>query len=405
MNAAACRQLGHLTVEDGSILTCFEHVAEDECALQSLVLRATVEEVEGNIQRTEVGVVAVVDEEAVVFALLHLQTHGHGLQTGHTLGDGLGREHQVEAGGQAVERVLDGGIVDEGQREGVVHVEVAVGDEGGVGTLLHLADVEGLLPVLAAPGNLAGGEHRLGYAIRDKFVVAIVDYHVAVLEEGELLHALLLQREEILLVSPSDGGEYADGGLDDALQGTHLTRFGDTGLEKGQLVVLLHLPDGEGDANLRVVTAGRAHDAPVGAEQLVEPLLDDSLTVAAGDAHHGDVELLAMTLGQLLERLERTRHQQVVGIGPHHGLPMSAGINLRKVGDETLFGKNKIPYTTPIEFGHVLGAIVAACGQRKEERLFRKAQRTAVGKQPMYGGGSVAHPSRTYLFGNLFNSV
>ena len=203
----------------------------------------------------------------------------------------------------------------------------------------------------------------------------------------------------------SDGGEYADGGLDDALQGTHLTRFGDAGLEEGQLVALLHLPDGEWDAYLRVVAAGGAHDASVGAEQLMEPLLDDGLAVAAGDAHHGDVELLAMALGQLLQRFEGVRDQQVVGIGPHRGLPVSAGINLRKVGDETLFGKNKIPYTTPIEFGHVLGAIVAACGHRKEERLFRKAQRTAVGKQPMYGGRSVAHPSRTYLFGNLFNSV
>ena len=138
LHVAALQQLGHLAIEQRAVLPRLEQVGEDERALQVVGEGAAIEEVEGDVQRGEVRTITVVDKQAAILALLHLQTHGHRLQTRHTLGDVGRRHHQVEAGGQTVQGVLDRGIVNERQGVGVVHVQVAVVDDGVVLVLLHL---------------------------------------------------------------------------------------------------------------------------------------------------------------------------------------------------------------------------------------------------------------------------
>ena len=312
LHAAAVHQLGHTTIERRCILPRLQDVGQDERALQPLGLRAPVLEVEGYVERAQVAVITIVDQQAAVLAFLHLQTHGHRLQPRHPFLDLLRRKHQVEASRQAVQRVLDGSIVDERQRKLVVHVQIAVGYQRAVVLLLHLRDEERPFGVLTAPRYLARGKQRLGHAVADEFVVAVVDQHVAVLEERQLLHALLLQRIEVLLMGASDVGQDADGRLDDGFQRPHFARFGDARLEDGQLVVRPHLPDGQRYTDLRIVAARRAHDATVVAQQLVEPFLHHRLAVTARDAHHGDAELRPVQLRQLLQSLQGRRNKEKI---------------------------------------------------------------------------------------------
>ena len=111
---------------------------------------------------------------------------------------------------------------------------------------------------------------------------------------------------------PSDVGQDADGRLDDGLQRPHFARLGNACLKDGQLVVFAHLPHGQGHADLRVVAARRADDAPVVAQQLVEPLLHHRLAVAARNAHYRDAELRPVLLGQLLQGLQGRRNKQEI---------------------------------------------------------------------------------------------
>ena len=113
---------------------------------------------------------------------------------------------------------------------------------------------------------------------------------------------------------PGDVGQDADGGLDDGLQRLHFARLGNARLDEGQLVLVVHPPDGQGDADLRIIAAGRTHRHAVGREQLVEPLLHHGLAVAARDAHHRNLETRPMVFGQLLQGFQRSGHHQVVGI-------------------------------------------------------------------------------------------
>ena len=158
LHAAAVHQLGHAPIECRCVLSRLQDVGQDERALQPLGLRAPVLEVEGYVERAQVAVITIVDQQAAVLAFLHLQTHGHRLQPRHPLLDLLRRKHQVEASRQAVQRVFDGSIVDERQRKLVVHVQIAVGYQRAVVLLLHLRDEERPFGVLATPRYLSRGK-------------------------------------------------------------------------------------------------------------------------------------------------------------------------------------------------------------------------------------------------------
>ena len=54
-----------------------------------------------------------------------------------------------------------------------------------------------------------------------------------------------------------------DSRFNHALQGPHLPHFGDTGFENTQFGFFIQLPDGQGNADLRIITAGRTDNAAV----------------------------------------------------------------------------------------------------------------------------------------------
>ena len=92
-------------------------------------------------------------------------------------------------------------------------------------------------------------------------VVGAIDHGLGIAEELHLLHAFLFNGTEVLLVGGPDVGEHTNGGLDDVVQGFHLTRLTDAGLEDAHTTLLTQQPHRQGHTNLRVVAARRTGDS------------------------------------------------------------------------------------------------------------------------------------------------
>ena len=186
-------------------------------------------------------------------------------------------------------------------REAAMVLQVGIFDSGRVAALGNLRDVERFVAVFARPGYFAASEAELLDALADELVVAVVDDAVAGFQQDELLEAFLLYGLEPLLVSLADVGDETQCGFDNLLEVYHFVGLGDTGLEDSHLGLGTDLPYREGNTDLRVVAAGRAHGIVVGLEQLVEPLLDRGLAVTARDAYHRYLEAAAVCGSQLLQ--------------------------------------------------------------------------------------------------------
>ena len=156
--------------------------------------------------------------------------------------------------------------------------------------------------------------------------------------------------------------------LDDSLEGIHLAGFTDASLKDTYLGLLLQTPHRQRYSYLGVPRTGRTRDIKVGRQQLVEPLLDNRLSVAARDADHRNIEFLAVALGQPLQGLQGRGHFQVVGV---------------RFGILGHLADYKTTYTASVEFGDIAVTVVLLCPDGKEERGFREHQRTAVGQQPV----------------------
>ena len=87
-DAALRGQLRHLGVELAVGHTCLQEIANDKGLTEVLML--VLEVVEGDGEGVEIEAVAVVDEEAVVDGLVHLETHLDGGELSAAGGDGLG---------------------------------------------------------------------------------------------------------------------------------------------------------------------------------------------------------------------------------------------------------------------------------------------------------------------------
>ena len=311
VDAALHSQVAHLGIERLGSNTTLEDVTEDE----RLSLRlTTVHEVEGDIQRVDVAVVGVVDQDTAALPFLHFQTHGHRLQGRHALGKLLRGNAQIQSHGGTGDGVLDAGLIHEGYLVVELLAPPYVSDRSSILHRLLGFHEESRLFVTGRPGYLLAAILHPTDTTAHDVAVGTVDHGPRVVHQFHLLHALLLHRTEVLLMSSTQAGEHADGGLDDIAQSIHLSWLTDAGFEDAQLRLFVEQPYGEGDADLRIVTAGRAHDALRGQEQLIEPLLDHRLAIGAGNAHHGDIELVAMAFGQSLQGCECRWHLQVVGI-------------------------------------------------------------------------------------------
>src|SRR3712207_701001 len=90
--SATLHQLCHPAIKSCRALSGFQYVRQDERALQPFFLGAAHEEIERDVQRNQVGIIAVVDQHTGIFAFLHFEPHGYRLQTCHAFGDLLDRK-------------------------------------------------------------------------------------------------------------------------------------------------------------------------------------------------------------------------------------------------------------------------------------------------------------------------
>ena len=135
-------RVGHTTLVD---------VAQDECAPHA---RPASHEVEGDVQRVDVGIIGVVDELATADALFDLQTHSHRLQPRHAVGQLLSRESQIQGHGSTGEGAGQRGLVEERQLVSAAHTSIYIGNLGGGTYGGNALYKEGSHAILTAPANL-----------------------------------------------------------------------------------------------------------------------------------------------------------------------------------------------------------------------------------------------------------
>jgi hypothetical protein len=237
--------------------------------------------------------------------------------------------------------------------------------------------------VAGTPGETAEGAEAflLGEDRMDVAMVETIDKHLAMREELEFFGDLLAASEEVFVVSLTYVGKDAYGWAYDVAEPIHLAGLGDAGLEDSEVVVGLHLPDREGDADLGVVAFGVGDDVVVGGEELDNPILDDGFAVAAGDADDGDFELLAVGFGETLKSQNDILDEPDVGIGQSVDGGTEVFVDIGR--------DDEIADTLAVEFGDEEGAIVAFGGDGEEEGVFGIGELAAVGQQAGEGSFGV----------------
>ena len=202
------------------------------------------------------------------------------------------------------------------------------------------------------------------YTFAKQFIIRMIDKHLGIAEETKLLHTFLAAVAKVLIVGRPQMGHYTDSGLDYALQGIHFARLADSRFEDTQLRILGQTPYRERNANLRVPRTGRARYAVVGREQLIEPLLDNRLAIAASNTYNIKVTHLgndsfAMPLGQALHGFQRRRHLQIVCIGLHI---------VRQLRN------NKVAYATTVQLWYIAMSVILLCANCEEKTLFGEGE-------------------------------
>ena len=390
VHTALCGQLAHFGIEPLRTLAALVDVAQYERAAAPVVVGAAVHEVEGDVERVDVGVVGVVYERAAALPLLHLKAHGHRLQGLHACCEGFGLHPEAECHTGAGKRAAERGVVDERQAVAAFAASIYIMYGRGCSFGLNRRNVERRAPALAAPPNLLSGEARLAQAAAHGLVVGVVHHHAGVVEQRELLPAFLLHGAEVLLVCRAERGEHAYRWLYDVAQGLHFPGAAYACLEESHVGMLVQQPHRQWHAYLRIVALRRACDHHLRREQLVKPLLDHRLAVRPGDAHDGDGELVAVAFGQALERFERVHHLQEVCPGIFRNVFRHAA-------------HHKVAHAAAVKLRYVAVAVVALGAQGEEKGLLRETERAAVGKQPPYAGIGLADAPRPNERGDFFD--
>ena len=113
LHATLLSETAHLAVEVSGGHATLLDIAEDKCAATTLMVGTTVHEVEGDVERVDVGVVRVVDESAAVATFLDLETHGDGLKFAHALTELVGIDTEAQGNDGGDDSILNAGVVDE----------------------------------------------------------------------------------------------------------------------------------------------------------------------------------------------------------------------------------------------------------------------------------------------------
>ena len=211
-------------------------------------------------------------------------------------------------------------------------------------------------------------EVHLANAFPHRCIVGGIYQHVGIVEQGKLLHALVLHAVEVFLVRLAKAGEHAYGGLYDALQGRHFVWLRDGSLEDAYLATLPQPPHREWDSYLRIVATRAARYGIVRREHLVEPLLHRRLAVAACYAYDWYRERLPMPLCQTLQCLAHTWHEQEIGILVTCQRPL--------LHDE-------VAYAPLVQVRYVLVTVATTGTDGEEERRLWETKAAAVRQQPV----------------------
>ena len=260
-HATLASQIAYFLIKSLWRKTALIDVAQYQRMATATMVRTTVHEVEGDVERIDVAVVAVVDEGATMLSHLHFQSHRHRFQFCHALVDVLGRNTELQSHHGTDDGVLDRCIIDERDGEAVHLTFIYIGDDAHALLLLDVLYIERSLRVLERPEEFFTLIVRIfSHHLGNQLVITIVNHGLCIMEEDEFFSALLLQGREVFLMGRTHIGQYGDGRLDDVAQGKHLARLTDTSLEHAHLGLLIHQPDRQWHTYLRIVTAWTAGD-------------------------------------------------------------------------------------------------------------------------------------------------
>ena len=383
VHLARCEQGGHTMIEHiGGYARLLEIAQHQNRTMVGLF--AARQEVEGDVERSKVRIIGIVDERQAAHALLHLEAHRHGVEMRHALADLCRGELELQPHDGGVDGIFDRGLVVEGDFKGHNALSVAVvqsdfrlaavgycrlADGFGLSCGRHHLGIEGGLRRTARPADALTGITECIETTVDEQIVHTVDQCRCMFEEFEFLQAFLVRGGEVRFVRRADVGQHAEGGTNDVAQGAHFARATDARFEERHTAVLVEQPHRKGDADLRVVGARAARHGFRRRKELIDPLLDDRFTVRTGDAHHGDVKLQPMLLGECLQGLQRRSHEQKVGGGV---------VRLCVVGEGA---HHKVVDAAAIEVVNVAMAVARAGAEGKKQSGFGEDQRTTVGEQ------------------------
>ena len=135
---------------------------------------------------------------------------------------------------------------------------------------------------------------------------------------------------EVFEVAAADDRQHADGGLYHARKPLHLAEAGDTHFDDSRLRVLGHREQRQGNAQLVVEVALRLVCSEFLREHSIEHFLCRGFAHAARHADDRDVEFLAVRLGDVLDRVEGRRNEDI-------GLLRVCGSLLAEGADRALF--------------------------------------------------------------------
>jgi len=157
-----------------------KNIRENHCFLQGTVHFSLLLKIECYPDRVDIGIVAVIDYHAVTFPLTQIQPHSNRFQQHHPGGEILRGDVQIESNRQAVDGILNGCLIGEGNNKGVVEVQKRVVYLCVLILFLNVGDEEVGIPVLSGPGEGFLRKHHQIDATGDQIIVLIEDENITI---------------------------------------------------------------------------------------------------------------------------------------------------------------------------------------------------------------------------------
>ncbi len=362
-------QAGHLGIQSCRRNTGLQDIGKDQGFLWMSGLG--VQKIQGNGQGVQVIIIAVVDHQAVVNALLHFHAHGHGLQLGHLFPDPAVAVIHLTKKSHAMQGIFHRGMIGERYLKIKALSQVVYPDLGVSSASLKRNHLQVSSSLCRPRKQLNIGVKGLPFPdIMIQFgMVSAIDQGICIDKQLQLLANFYFPFGEAFIVGRTNIGKNAYLGFNDPLKLFHFTRLRDTSLKNPELMLALYLPYRQRHAHLGVVAARVAHHRHFLRKELKKPFLDNSFAVAAGNTHHRQAEHYTVGRSQSLQCRQGVANLYKGRFFKH--LRMVIGQLRHHKATHTPF-KQGFDVTVPIVFGGNNGQKHGAC---------RRYQPPAVGEQ------------------------